>query len=98
LLYLNKNLEQFYEWYITHSARKNWRYMNLSEVNQIREIKKEFLSNTEPETRKRALYALGNFSSEGIDTIHELIGATKNDDVKVYGFEVITKTKKSMNL
>jgi hypothetical protein len=38
--------------------------MNLSGVNQIREIKTEFLSNTEPETRKRALYALGNFSSE----------------------------------
>jgi hypothetical protein len=71
----------------------------LSEVNnQIRDIKREFLSNTEPETRKRALYTLGNFSVEGIDTIHELIESTKNDDVKTCGLEVITKTKKSMNL
>jgi hypothetical protein len=91
---LNKNLEQFYEWYFTHSGG----YTNLSEVNQIREIKTEFLSNSEPETRKRVLYALGNFSSEGIDTIHELIGATKNEEVRIYGLEVITKTKKSMNL
>jgi hypothetical protein len=95
---LNKNLEQFYEWYFTHSAMEYGGYMNLSEVNQIREIKTEFLSNSEPETTKRALYALGNFSSEGIDTIHELIGATKNKEVRVYGLEVITKTKKSMNL
>jgi hypothetical protein len=73
--------------------------MNLSEVNQIRDINTELLSTTEPETRKRALYALGNFSSEGIDAIHELIGATKNDDdVRAYGLKVIAKTKKSMNL
>jgi len=72
--------------------------MNLSEVNQIREIKTEFLSNTEPETRKRALYALGNFSSEGIDTIDDLIESTQNDDIKACGLEVITKTKKSLNL
>jgi hypothetical protein len=72
--------------------------MNLSEVNQIREIKTGFLSTADPETRRRALYALGNFSSKGIDTIHELIGTTKNDDIKTCGVEVITKTKKSMNL
>ena len=72
--------------------------MNLSEVNQIREIKAEFLSTTEPETRKRALYELGSFSSEGIDTIHELIGSTKNEEIKTCGIDIIIKTKKSMNL
>ena len=95
---MNKNLEQFYEWYFTHSAMEYGGYTNLSEVNQIREIKTEFLSNSEPEARKRALYALGNFSSEGIDTIHELIGSTKNEEIKTCGLDVITKTKKSMNL
>jgi hypothetical protein len=84
--------------HITNSAEKTGDIMNLSEVNQIREIKAEFLSNAEPETRKRALYELGNFSSEGIDTIHELIEATKNEEIKTCGLEVIIKTKKSMNL
>jgi HEAT repeat protein len=72
--------------------------MNLSEVNQIIEIKTEFLSNTEPEIRKRALYTLGRFGNEGIDTIHALIEYTQNDDIKACGLEVITKTKKSLNL
>jgi Ser-tRNA(Ala) deacylase AlaX len=72
--------------------------MNLSEDNQIKEIKTEFLSTTDTdiETRKKAFDMLGEYGDKGILTIKDLIGATRNNDIKGYGFEVIARTKKSI--
>ena len=61
------------------------------EDNQINEIKTGFLSATDfdIETKKKAFDMLGDFGNKGILTIKDLIGATGNNDVKGYGFEVI---------
>jgi len=69
--------------------------MNISEDNQIKEIKAEFLS-TDIDTRKKAFDMLGDFGDKGIVTIKDLIGSTGNNDIKGYGFEVIARTKKSI--
>jgi hypothetical protein len=68
----------------------------MSEDNQIKEIKTGFLSTTDIDTRKKAFDMLGDFGNEGILTIKDLIGCTENNDIKGYGFEVITRTKKSI--
>ena len=70
--------------------------MNIFEDNQIKEIKAEFLSTTDIDTRKKAFDMLGDFGDKGIVTIKDLIGSTGNNDIKGYGFEVIARTKKSI--
>jgi hypothetical protein len=52
--------------------------MNIFEDNQIKEIKAEFLSTTDIETRKKAFDMLGDFGDKGIVTIKDLIGSTGN--------------------
>ena len=73
--------------------------MNLysnDEDNQINEIKTGFLSATDfdIEIRKKAFDMLGDYGDKGILTIKDLISATRNNDIKGYGFEVIARTKK----
>jgi hypothetical protein len=70
--------------------------MNIFEDNQIKEIKAEFLSTTDIDTRKKAFDMLGDFGDKGIVTIKDPIGSTGNNDIKGYGFEVIARTKKSI--
>ena len=71
--------------------------MNMSEDNQIKEIKTEFLSTTDIETRKKAFDMLGEYGNKGILTIKDLIESTENNDIKGYAFEVIARTKKKEN-
>ncbi|MFL6401401.1 MAG: hypothetical protein ACJ72J_17720, partial [Nitrososphaeraceae archaeon] len=59
--------------------------MNIFEDNQIKEIKAEFLSTTDIDTRKKAFDMLGDFGDKGIVTIKDLIGSTGNNDIKEYG-------------
>jgi hypothetical protein len=56
--------------------------MNIFEDNQIKEIKAEFLSTTDIDTRKKAFDMLGDFGDKGIVTIKDLIGSTVNNDIK----------------
>ena len=63
--------------------------------NQINQIKTVFLCtpDSEIEARKKAFDKLGKYGNKGILTIKDLIGSTRNNDIKGYGFEVIARIK-----
>ena len=72
-------------------------YHNEEESNsRINQIKTVFLCtpDSDLEVRKKAFDKLGKYGNKGILTIKDLIGSIRNNDIKGYGFEVITRIKK----
>ena len=68
--------------------------------NRINQIKTVFLCtpDSDIEARKKAFDKLESYGNKGILTIKDLIGSTRNNDIKGYGFEVIARTKKRNSL
>jgi hypothetical protein len=64
--------------------------------NRINQIKTVFLCtpDSDIEARKKVFDKLGKYGNKGILTIKDLIGSTRNNDIKGYGFEVIARIKK----
>ena len=66
-------------------------------MQQIKEIKKNFETSSDPEVRKKCLDALEIYGNEGVDVITDLIRITMNKDVKIHGLNLIKKMKQNLN-
>jgi hypothetical protein len=67
--------------------------------NRINQIKTVFLCapDSDIEARKKAFDKLGSYGNKDILTIKDLIGSTRNNDIKGYGFEVIARTRREIH-
>jgi hypothetical protein len=69
----------------------------LSEDEEIQQIKKNFMTTVDPESRKMASDSLARHGKKGISLIRELINIIVNDEVKKHGFEVIKQAESNVN-
>jgi hypothetical protein len=64
-----------------------------NEGDQIENLKYQYMSNTNRDSRVKIIDTLITFGNNGIDAIHELMKITGSDDLILYGLEQIKRSR-----
>jgi hypothetical protein len=66
-----------------------------NEEDQIENLKYQYMSNSNRDSRVKIIDTLITFGNKGIDAVYELIKITNSDELMLYGLEQIRRSRGS---